>query len=246
MMKIFIVLILLCSVVFAEGERVPSQRNPLPLIVRVNTANLRQLPSADAEIAGKSLQGEVLSATRKEGQWYAVRNRNGVQSWIHETLVTIAEENKVEGTAQNPVVKTNEHIVPIVPVVPATVNNIPQAEAEIEVVEVQDTVPAPAPKVVFAYNRKGRDPFLPLDRTSFIREGLPNINDLTLVGILYDPQDGLALFEERRNNEIIAFSMKIGDPVVSGKLLRIESNKVVFLLREATFSYTVEMELNFN
>ncbi|MDR0303425.1 MAG: hypothetical protein LBH98_01460, partial [Chitinispirillales bacterium] len=110
---------------------------------------------------------------------------------------------------------------------------------------------APEPKVdsvvvksVYAYQKSGRDPFLPLDKSSFIRDGLPNINNITLVGILYDVYDAIALFEEKKdNNTIISFSMKVGDPVVSGKLLRIEPNKVVFLMRESTFSYTVEKEL---
>jgi hypothetical protein len=69
---------------------------------------------------------------------------------------------------------------------------------------------------------------------------------MTLVGILYDASGGLALFEERIGSEITAFSMKIGDPVVSGKLLRIEDGKAIFLLREANFSYTVIKELNVN
>jgi len=107
-------------------------------------------------------------------------------------------------------------------------------------------LPTSVPKKIYAYRKKGRDPFLPLDKSNFIREGLPNVNNITLVGILYDDTDALALFEERNGSDITSFTMKIGDPVFSGKLLRIEPSKVVFLLRESTFSYTVEKELNVN
>jgi uncharacterized protein YgiM (DUF1202 family) len=103
-----------------------------------------------------------------------------------------------------------------------------------------------AEKNLYIYTKRGRDPFLPLDKSNFIREGLPNINNITLVGILYDTDDAIALFEERSGNSISSFSMKIGDPVVSGKLLRIDASKVIFLMRESTFSYTVEKELNVN
>jgi hypothetical protein len=250
-----------------------SPKKPLTLFVMTNTANLRQLPAINSEIAGKGRLGEKFIATQKKDEWYAVKSRKGNPVWIHESVVcdttTFAEidpkkkvSNKVEEEYTIPPVKNlnngynaelNEYIIlandddvkhnnepkPL----PAFMDSTHKTETENVPQEIPDTNSA---KKYYTYHKKGRDPFLPLDKSDFIREGLPNINNITLVGILYDAQDAIALFEEKKGSEIVAFSMKIGDPVISGKLLKIEPNKVVFLLRESSFSYVIEKELNIN
>lgn len=213
---------------------------PLDLVVDRNIVNLRQLPSADAAITGKAKQGEKLTAAQKKEQWYQVKDKNGVFVWIHESVVSIQEPQSIE-----------EYSTPVTPPTHTPIKDSVKTEIADNTVNNIDTTAVVAviePKKNIAYKRKGRDPFLPLDKSNFIREGLLNINDVNieLVGILYDAEDAIALFEERRDKEIISFAMKVGDPVVSGKLLKIEQNRVVFLLRETDFSYTVEKELNVN
>jgi hypothetical protein len=243
---------------------------PITLQVIKNSVNLRRLPSMDAEVIGRAVMDERLFATSKNGQWYAVRNQNGVPCWVHESVVHSSTQSVSESPQQlNLPVTVSVQDTP--PSAPRINNGTPGDELIVVIDEyiittedtttmrplalVMDTTPAvETPQVpeetvatkVYSYSRRGRDPFLPLDRSDFIRQGLPNINNITLVGILYDSNAAFALFEERVGNEITSFSMKIGDPVVSGKLLRIEASKVVFLMRESTFSYTVEKELNVN
>ena len=227
---------------------------PLSLIVSGSVANLRSQPSTSAEITGRVLQDARITATDKSGEWYAVNTQMGGAAWIHQSVVRRsggAVVPVIAVVAPIPAVGGNaQHIVPAESTIAApqniSISDIAAAAADIEEEEavVQDTASEEDQRTSFSYRRRGRDPFLPLDRSSFIREGLPNINNISLVGVLFDSRNSVALFEERRNNEITAFSMRVGDPVVSGKLLRIEANKVIFLLREATFSYTIEMELN--
>ncbi|MCL1945630.1 MAG: hypothetical protein FWF51_00555 [Chitinivibrionia bacterium] len=220
----------------------------ISLFVLKNSANLRKSPSMKSELSGKAILGQKFLATNKSGEWYAVKD-NGVDCWIHESVVG----DSVQFAAfKNPAARMpkDEHgaIVDeyIILMEDTTVMKPLALVIDSTPVVGISKLPTAIPKKIYAYRRKGRDPFLPLDKSDFIREGLPNVNNVTLVGILYDDKDALALFEERVGTDITSFTMRIGDPVVSGKLLRIEPNKVVFLLRESTFSYTVEKELNVN
>ncbi len=93
------------------------------------------------------------------------------------------------------------------------------------------------------YKKYGRDPFLPLTTTDFLKPKLPKLDQMNLVGLIYDPTAGIALFEELVNGEMVSFSMKANEKVENGKLLRIYEQKVVFLMWESDISYTVEKEL---
>jgi hypothetical protein len=102
---------------------------------------------------------------------------------------------------------------------------------------VQPAKPRPKP---IEYQVFGRDPFLPL---SLDEEGpLPNIENLQLVGILYDAMDRIGLFEDMKN-KAKAFALRENDPVKNGYLLRIQSDKVLFLITELGISRTYAMKL---
>jgi hypothetical protein len=92
-----------------------------------------------------------------------------------------------------------------------------------------------------AYNVLGRDPFLPLTQDE---EGpLPSVENLQMVGILYDKAARIALFEDI-NDKANAYALRENDPVKNGYLLRIQSDKVLFLIKEFGISRTFTMKLN--
>ena len=121
-------------------------------------------------------------------------------------------------------------------------------KAKSEAVEVEDdTLPdsatdsssKPLAKVM-EYHVLGRDPFMPLSQDE---EGpLPSIEHLQLVGILYDAMDRIALFEDARD-KAKAFALRENDPVKNGYLLRIQSDKALFLINELGISRTYAMKL---
>ena len=120
----------------------------------------------------------------------------------------------------------------------------PQEPTEAAQMSGKDTVPTqPAktfPKLI-EYHVLGRDPFLPLSQDE---EGpMPNIENLQLVGILYDAMDRIALLEDVRNKEK-AYALRENDPVRNGYLLRIQTDKVLFLINEMGISRTYAMKLN--
>ena len=122
-------------------------------------------------------------------------------------------------------------------------------KAKSEAVEVEDdTLPdsatdsssKPLAKVM-EYHVLGRDPFMPLSQDE---EGpLPSIEHLQLVGILYDAMGNrIALFEDARD-KAKAFALRENDPVKNGYLLRIQSDKALFLINELGISRTYAMKL---
>ncbi len=93
-----------------------------------------------------------------------------------------------------------------------------------------------------AYHEYGRDPFLPLsnDETGPV----PNVENLRLVGILYDQTDRIALFEAPNGSgHEKAFALRENDPVQNGYVLRIQPDKVLFLLNELGISRTYALKL---
>jgi hypothetical protein len=93
---------------------------------------------------------------------------------------------------------------------------------------------------VVQYTTFGRDPFIPFSRK--IDEGVPAVENLVLVGVLYDQTDRIALFEDELFKEK-SYSMRESDPVSNGTLWRITPGSAVFLITELgiTRAYTLEM-----
>jgi hypothetical protein len=94
-----------------------------------------------------------------------------------------------------------------------------------------------------AYTSFGRDPFVALSR--FDETELPYVENLTLVGILFDEQEKIALFEERDKSgkNIRAWSLHENDKVINGRLLRIQRREAVFLLEEMGIARTYRFSL---
>jgi uncharacterized protein YgiM (DUF1202 family) len=95
-----------------------------------------------------------------------------------------------------------------------------------------------------SYRKFGRDPFLPLDKSDFLKSDLPSLSKINIVGIMYDPADAVALFEEDDvDGETATFALKVGDRIENGKVLQISEDRVRFLIQESDFSYSVDKEL---
>jgi hypothetical protein len=95
------------------------------------------------------------------------------------------------------------------------------------------------PKLV-EYHVYGRDPFLPLSRDQ--DSPVPNVEDLNLVGILYDQVDRIGLFENRQD-KTRAYALRENDPIENGYVLRVQPDKVLFLINELGISRTYALKL---
>ena len=95
------------------------------------------------------------------------------------------------------------------------------------------------PKLV-EYHVLGRDPFLPLSRDQ--ESPVPAVEDLNLVGILYDQVDRIGLLEDKQD-KTRAYALRENDPVQNGYVLRVQPDKVLFLINEMGISRTYVLKL---
>lgn len=95
------------------------------------------------------------------------------------------------------------------------------------------------PKLV-EYHVFGRDPFLPLSRDQ--DSPVPYVEDLNLVGILYDQVDRIGLCEDKQD-KTRAYALRENDPVQNGYVLRVQPDKVLFLINELGISRTYALKL---
>ena len=95
------------------------------------------------------------------------------------------------------------------------------------------------PKTV-VYHVYGRDPFLPLSRDT--DSPVPAVENLNVVGILYDQVDRIGLFEDKQD-KTRAYALRENDPVKNGYVLRVQPDKVLFLLNEFGISRTYALKL---
>jgi uncharacterized protein YgiM (DUF1202 family) len=93
-------------------------------------------------------------------------------------------------------------------------------------------------KKLVEYHVYARDPFLPLSRDD--ESPVPDVENLKIIGILYDEADRIALFEDNKNK---AYALRENDPVQNGYLLRVQPDKVLFLINELGISRTYALKL---
>jgi hypothetical protein len=137
-----------------------------------------------------------------------------------------------EGTPQQQQVQT------------VTVPNAALQKSEVPTALPEETLPdsvAADPGLV-RYKIFGRDPFVPLVKDTSNATEHPRVENLRLVGVLEDTRERIALLEDFTNDNR-AFALRVGDPVEHGKVLRIQRDKVVFIIRDFDVwrSYTLSL-----
>jgi hypothetical protein len=86
-----------------------------------------------------------------------------------------------------------------------------------------------------------RDPFIPLKETHF-KDNEVDIDQMKLVGIIWDERDPLAILEHRQETGI-SIAVRMGDNISNGKVSQITRREVVFEISEygVVRSYTMRL-----
>jgi len=102
---------------------------------------------------------------------------------------------------------------------------------------------APTRELMFYDDMARRDPFAPLvsgQRSGFVSDELPNLENLRLVGVLRDDSESLALLE---NLEGFSYVLRVGDKVQNGSLVTIQPNRALFRVDDYGWSHVVALQL---
>jgi hypothetical protein len=187
-------------------------------------------------------------------EWVWILPQDGDTGWVHESLVSdsiasppvaVVEPVREKGVPDENVGSLKDEITP--PAGAAAVafpdDDISQ-DFRIEKEGAAEELPEPARRRTIRYRRFGRDPFVPLDivRVTGGDSALADAENLTLVGIVYDDEERIALLEDTENDGK-AYALMEGDRVRRGSLFRIMRKRVIFLLNEDGISYTHDLEL---
>lgn len=257
----------------SRGETKPAEVRDEPedsvvVFLIKDNVNLRSVPKAGSK---KSIVGSYSAGTRmvsfeKKNNWSRVQLADGSKGWIYSTFLLDSSQVTPEmwDSFYNSGKPDNELVVEPVKDVLASGNgetfdigtkpNVfkineeekagSKAVAKSEAAKKEKAEEQGSDKeVVVSYKKYGRDPFLPLDVKNLAKPGMPGVDSLSLIGVIFSDAKGAqnyALFEERVKGGSTTFSLKEGEPIENGRLLHIEENRVVFLMREADFTYTVE------
>jgi hypothetical protein len=221
----------------AAGQRtVPEVQPPAPssaiqrITVVRDRVNMRAGPGTGETVRQVLKNRTAADLLEEKDGWVRIRTDDGAEGWVYGSMVgesagaAAAEQEAGEKPAQE-----NE-------AVPAAVTDTPATE----VAESAPVAESQNGKTI-KYNAFGRDPFIPL--TDETMEELPDATTLTLVGILYDDQDRLALLEEAKEGGGRAYAMREKERVKNGYLFKIQRDQVVFVITEFDISRTFILKL---
>ncbi|MBN1306814.1 MAG: SH3 domain-containing protein, partial [Chitinispirillaceae bacterium] len=228
-----------------------------PMIVTARRVNIRSSPSLNATIAGKLSRGETVTVVQKGGDWYEVetqgitgyvaaaflRERNaGDDAAGRDSAPDLQKETRVTQAIEPPSSITTVSRVDESPsvsqAVPTALNDTIRKQSESKAIGLPGVQ-----KRIIRYQAGGRDPFKPIVSSSVSLSGLPFVENLTLVGVLFDDEDHIVLCEDLKNGNR-PFSFREHDPVEKGKVLKIYRDKVVFLITEYGVSRSFTLELS--
>jgi hypothetical protein len=204
------------------------------LIVTKNALNIYAKASKRSETLTKLKFGEKLTMLQIEKQgWVRVlfKGRTGFVQKIgvrqpHELSKKQSEKLKTLANRQKEKMSKKDSPLPV------------RESKSQDILEFKAKLIKDKPTIVYTtYGR--RDPFVPLEQPEV--DGI-SIDEVQLVGIIWDESSPLAIFEDVRKTGI-SYTLKPGDIIVHGFLESIKPHEVVFSLTEFGVTHKYVMEL---
>jgi uncharacterized protein YgiM (DUF1202 family) len=217
------------------GAQIEKKREWVKMQTDAATGWVSSSAVADSAHASRA----VFAAIEKIGRQRLAQQKAAEEKAAREQAAK--EKAEQEKLAKEKLVKDREAQKKAVVAAQAAARDSAVRQAAVEQDSVQAAKSFRSRKLV-EYHVFGRDPFLPISNDE---EGpVPNVENLTLVGILYDQADRIALFESSKASaNSKAYALRENDPVRNGYVLRIQPDKVLFLLNELGISRTYAMKL---
>jgi len=174
--------------------------------VKVSNLRLRETASTRGKVKKTLPINTKIIVIKKKKKWAYIElvNNKNQKGWVASKMIKLDDSMKDIG--KKSIVVMNKKIKDTLTVIPNE------------------------NKISFHRNKE-LGPFIPRYKENAEDDSAPNLAFLSLVGIIYDEYDKIALFESRdKATSKTIFTMREGDKVKSGKLYKIEKDKVVFLM----------------
>ncbi|MDR1759853.1 MAG: hypothetical protein LBR60_04930 [Fibrobacter sp.] len=192
--------------IVSVAESFSLRPTPKELIVVENEAALLAAPEESAPVSLRLAFGDRLVSLELEGLYYRVRTGNKT-GYVNRRAVAFRDELSAVQTER-------------------------LKQLALEKGEMLDSQ-AVRLETVFddriTYSSYGRrDPFVEI--TGLVGEGI-NVDQVELVGIIWEPEVPMAILVETKN-PTISYTVKEGDKILNGKVLKITQTDVLFLIQE--------------
>ncbi len=179
---------------------------PKELIVVENEAALLASPEESAPVSLRLVFGDRLVSLELNGLYYRVRTGNKT-GYVNRRAVAFRDELSAVQTER-------------------------LKQLALEKGDVLDSQTVRLETVFddrITYSSYGRrDPFVEI--TGLVGEGI-NVDQVELVGIIWEPEVPMAILVETKN-PTISYTVKEGDKILNGKVLKITQTDVLFLIQE--------------
>lgn len=185
--------------------------------------------------------GDTLFSAYKQGEWYVVDNLG------REAYVSAADVRRLEEITAQEEELLRRLVQRQMTNLATSTDKVPLREVEVgasssDTTAEADTLhtPSRAGKQYYRYSSFGRrDPFVPFEEPEI--EGI-SIDEVQLVGIIWDAETPLAILEDVRVKGV-SYTLREGDEVLNGHVYKISRDEVVFLLTEFGVSRKYSMPL---
>jgi len=216
------------------------------LVVNAPKSLLFAKPDRSSAVVRKLNVGDTLFSNDRRGEWYVVDDGD------RSAYVPASEVKRLEEVTSADEAQLRKLVNRQISRMQDGSGNVSLRENELGVtkeVTIGETrapgdtgavAPSKAPKQRYSYSSFGRrDPFVPFEEPEI--EGL-SIDEVQLVGIIWDSETPLAIFEDVRLRGV-SYTLREGDEVVNGNVYKITKDEVVFLLTEFGVSRKFSMTL---
>jgi hypothetical protein len=235
------------------------------LVTVGNNVNVRSAPTTDStgNIVARLPRGATVGLLQEMGEWRRILTTDSLQGWVYGALLGTKSEAPEAIAAAITAPKTSSaSMLPVDAVVSMAAASASKASPAAPAASAGPPVVAPPPLATPAprdtsaqaradaedrplselvrYTSYGRDPFLPLERDA--ADAYPNIENLELVGVLYDRADRIVLLQDEMFRDK-SYALREHEPVSHGTVWRINPTSVIFLLTEMGISRTYTLEL---
>ncbi len=220
------------------------------VVINADEVNIRRGPSVNSPAIAKAMRGMTAFRKKTANNWTQI-TLNGSTGWINNRFVLSPEivgeekENQIDPVVESSLFQLQKKEGSTTNLSSFSVPNDSIAIQKVSQLLRDDIVFSDENEVlnnVIRYTQKGRDPFIPLLRDSLLQRGKASIEQLSLVGVLIDGREKVALFEDRGRKNF-AVTLRESDAVENGKLLKIFPDRVVFLLTEFGISRSFTLHL---
>jgi len=229
----------------AQVQRVPMK------IVSNGTVNMRKAGSLKGRVCRKLKNGDVVECVKQYTNWTKVIIDSDT-GFVASAFIRQIEDNPSNDHIEVPETVMRQAVVPQERLLTKVSTTMIKDETKPDAV-VLNTAPA-IPNVpdpgkrsdekhkLIKYHGSGRDPFMPILSDSVSPSDVPSVQNLSLVGVLVDDVDRIALCEDLKNGNK-PYTLREHDQVFKGRVLKIYRDKVVFLLTEYGISRSFTLSI---